>query len=343
MTINKLTKTTSNKKKIRPSLKDIAEQVGVTKMTVSRFLKDPKLVAEKTRIKIAQAVEDTGYIHNRAPAMLSKASSKAIGILLPSLSNQVFANFTQGIESVTNARGYEVLISHYGYDVDAEERKIASLLSYNVDGLILTGTQHTEKTLKMLKTVGIPIVESMEICENPIDMNVGLDHELAAYTATKDMISSGKRKVAYFGARLDSRTKLRMQGYDRAMVEFGLQKHHFLTHEHSSFSLGRELLNRALTDCADLDGVLCTNDDIAVGTILACNELEISIPETISIIGYNALDIGQAVSPRLTSIYTPRYEIGETSADILLNAIEGNANKKKIYNLGFNLTEGETF
>ena len=169
-----------NKKNIRPSLKDIAERVGVTKMTVSRFLSNPELVSEKTRIKIAQAVEDIGYIHNRAPAMLSKASSKAIGILLPSLSNQVFANFTQGIESITNVRGYEVLISHFGYDLEIEERKIASLLSYNIDGLILTGTNHTPRTLKMLKTVGIPVVETMELCKDPIDMNVGLDHEFAA-------------------------------------------------------------------------------------------------------------------------------------------------------------------
>lgn len=334
---------TVNNKKTRPSLKDIADRVGVTKMTVSRFLRDPTLVAEKTRIKIAQAVEDTGYIHNRAPSMLSKASSKAIGILLPSLSNQVFANFTQGVESVTNNRGYEVLMSHFGYDAEIEERKIASLLSYNVDGLILTAAIHTPKTLKMLKTLGIPVVEAMELCEEPIDMNVGLDHELASYTAVKAMIASGKRHVAYFGARLDNRTKLRMQGYDRAIIEFGLQKYHFLTNKHSSFTLGRELLNRALSECPDLDGIFCTNDDIAVGTILACNKKNISIPDKICIIGYNDLDIGQAVSPRLTSIYTPRYEIGETSAEILLNAIEGKRSKNKIYDLGFNITRGESF
>lgn len=332
-----------NKKNIRPSLKDIAERVGVTKMTVSRFLSNPELVSEKTRIKIAQAVEDTGYIHNRAPAMLSKASSKAIGILLPSLSNQVFANFTQGIESITNVRGYEVLISHFGYDLEVEERKIASLLSYNVDGLILTGTNHTPRTLKMLKTVGIPVVETMELCKDPIDMNVGLDHEFAAYTATMEMVKSGKQQIAYFGARLDSRTKLRMKGYDKAIIECGLKKNHFLTHKHSTFTLGRELLSRALDECSDLDGILCTNDDIAVGTIFACNERSISIPETICIIGYNALDIGQAVSPRLTSIYTPRYEIGETSASILLDAIEGKKVEQKIYDLGFKINKGESF
>jgi LacI family gluconate utilization system Gnt-I transcriptional repressor len=333
----------SIKKKVRPSLKDIADKVGVTKMTVSRFLRNPKLVSAKTRIKIAEAVEETGYIHNRAPAMLSKASSKSIGILLPSLSNQVFANFTQGIESVTNVRGYEVLISHFGYDSNIEERKIASLLSYNVDGLILTDTIHTPRTLKMLNTVGIPVVEAMELCDEPIDMNVGLDHELASYTAVKDMISSGKRNIAYFGARLDNRTKLRMEGYDRAVVEAGLQQLHFLTNKHSSFTLGRELLDTALDDCPALDGILCTNDDIAVGTVLACNDLKINIPEEICIVGYNALDIGQAISPRLTSIYTPRYEIGETSAEILLDTIEGKLNEKRRYDLGFTMTKGDTF
>jgi len=334
---------TSNKKNIRPSLKDIADSVGVTKMTVSRFLRSPELVSEKTRDKIAKAVEETGYIHNRAPSMLSKSSSKAIGILLPSLSNQVFTNFTQGIESVTNARGYEVLIAHFGYDSEIEERKIASLLSYNVDGLILTDTNHTDRTLKMLKTIGIPVVEAMELCDEPIDMNVGLDHEFASYSAVMEMIRSGKKHIAYFGARLDNRTKLRMQGYDKAIVESGLQKHHFLTNKHSSFTLGRNLLNRALDDCAELDGIICTNDDIAVGTILACNDLQIKIPDEIGIIGYNALDIGQAISPRLTSIYTPRYEIGETSAEILLDTIEGKAHNKKRYDLGFNMTKGETF
>ena len=333
----------SNKKNIRPSLKDIADRVGVTKMTVSRFLRNPELVSEKTRVKIAEAVEETGYIHNRAPSMLSKSSSKSIGILLPSLSNQVFANFTQGIESITNERGYEVLISHFGYDSKIEERKIASLLSYNVDGLILTDTNHTPRTLKMLKTVGIPIVEAMELCDEPIDMNVGLDHEFASYSAVMDMIRSGKRHIGYFGARLDNRTKLRMQCYDRAIIEMGLQKYHFLTNKHSSFTLGRELLACALEECPELDGIFCTNDDIAVGTILACNALKISIPEKISIIGYNALDIDQAMSPKLTSIYTPRYEIGEMSASILLDTIEGINNEKIKYDFGFNMTERESF
>ncbi|GEA50518.1 transcriptional regulator [Vibrio inusitatus NBRC 102082] len=330
-------------KKSRPSLKDVADRVGVTKMTVSRFLRNPELVSEQTRSKISKSIEEIGYIHNRAPAMLSKSSSKSIGILLPSLSNQVFANFTQGIEYVTNDRGYEVLIAHYGYSDEIEEKKVASLLSYHVDGIILTGTSHTSKTLQMLKTANIPVVEAMELTDDPIDMVVGLDHELASYTAVKAMLDSGRNNIGYFGARLDNRTKLRMQGYDRAMISAGEHKYHFLTHKRSCFTLGRELLDRALLECPELDGIFCTNDDIAIGTILACGERGIRVPEDIAIIGYNALDIGQAITPKLSSVYTPRYEIGEKSASILLDKIEGKSNRKNIYDLGYTITTGESF
>ena len=111
----------------------------------------------------------------------------------------------------------------------------------------------------------------------------------------------------------------------------------------TSKTLGRKLLEAALLECPALDGIFCTNDDIAVGTILACNALKINVPESISIIGYNNLDIGQAITPTLTSIYTPRYEIGEKSAELLLNAIEGKIIDPKIYDLGFELTKAQSF
>lgn len=119
--------------------------------------------------------------------MLSKSSSKAIGILLPSLSNQIFASFVQGIEAVTKANGYETLLAHFGYDEEEEERKIASLLAYQVDGLILTESHHTQRTLQMIASSGVPVVETMELPANPIDMAVGMDHVEASYQAVKKL------------------------------------------------------------------------------------------------------------------------------------------------------------
>ncbi len=329
-------------RKTRPTLQDIADRVGVTKMTVSRFIRDPNLVAEKTREKISKIINELGYIQNRAPAMLSKSSSKAIGILLPSLSNQVFANLVQGIEQITKQRGYHTLIAHCNYNELEEEEQIAFLLSYQVDGLILTETKHTEKTRQMLRSAGVPVVETMELPEQPIDMAVGLNHMEAAYSVINKMIANGKRHIMYFGARLDTRTKLRMEGYDKAMLEAGLTPQHVLTDEHSSFTLGGKLLLKGLKQVPDLDGIFCTNDDIAIGTMMECANKGISVPEQISIVGYNALDIGQAISPKLVSIDTPRFEIGKKSAELLLDALAGKRQKNSIVDMGFSLTLGES-
>ncbi|KXF83438.1 substrate-binding domain-containing protein [Enterovibrio coralii] len=329
-------------KKARSTLQDVADKVGVTKMTVSRYMRNPESVAKKTREKIAEAIEEIGYIENRAPAMLSKSSSKAIGILLPSLSNQIFASFVQGIETVTKAHGYETLLAHFSYDANEEEHKIASLLAYQVDGLILTETNHTKKTRQMIKNAGIPVVETMELPEKPIDMAVGMDHVHASYKVVKDMIASGKSSIAYFGARLDTRTRLRMEGYDKAMLEAGLTPKHVLTEEHSSFSLANQLLSHALEQHPDLDGVFCTNDDIAIGTLLCAQQRGIKIPEQLAVVGYNALDIGQTISPRLTSVDTPRFQIGEKSAEILLQRLRGEDVEEMIVDMGFKVTDGES-
>lgn len=329
-------------KKARTTLQDVADQVGVTKMTVSRYLRNPQSVAEKTREKIAAVIEELGYIENRAPAMLSKSSSRAIGILLPSLSNQIFASFVQGIETVTKAHGYETLLAHFSYDELEEERKIASLLSYQVDGLILTESHHTERTLQMIKNAGIPVVETMELPSQPIDMAVGLDHIEASYQVVKRMIASGKRHIAYFGARLDTRTKLRMQGYDRAMLEAGLTPQHVLTGDHSCFSLADELLQRALAIMPTLDGVFCTNDDIAIGTLLVAQQRGIAVPAQLAVVGYNALDIGQTISPKLTSVDTPRFQIGEKSAELLLARLRGELPEQSVVDMGYKITAGES-
>ncbi|PML09006.1 transcriptional regulator [Vibrio breoganii] len=333
---------TQTPKKNRPTLQDVADLVGVTKMTVSRYLRNPDSVAEKTRHKISAVLEEVGYIENRAPAMLSKSSSKAIGVLLPSLSNQIFASFVQGIEAVTKEHGYEILIAHFSYDEQEEERKIASLLAYQVDGLILTESHHTKRTLQMIKSANVPVVETMELPENPIDIAVGLDHVEASYVAVKKLIAAGKTSIAYFGARLDTRTKLRMQGYDKALLEAGLELKHILTSEHSSSSLGHALLDKALQTYPDLDGVFCTNDDIAIGTVLSAQQRGIEVPKQISVIGYNALEMGQTIRPILTSIDTPRYDIGAKSADLLIQRLQGTLTTSPQVDMGYSFTLGES-
>ena len=133
-----------------------------------------------------------------------------------------------------------------------------------------------------------------------------------------------------------------MKGYDRAMTEAGLEPKHILTGEHSSFSLASDLLERALNTYPDLDGVFCTNDDIAIGTLLNAQQLNIKVPEQLAIVGYNALDIGQAISPKLTSVDTPRFASGEKSAELLISRLKGEEQADTIVDMGYQITAGES-
>ncbi|WP_109078704.1 gluconate operon transcriptional repressor GntR [Aggregatibacter kilianii] len=330
-----------NKNK-RPTLQDIADYLGITKMTISRYLRNPDSVANATQTRIAEAIERFGYIPNRAPDILSNAKSLAIGVLVPSLTNQVFANVIRGIEQITDKAGYQTMLAHYGYSEKKEEQRIESLLSYNVDGIILSESHHSEKTKKMLNVANIPVIEIMDTTEVGIQQVVGFDNIAAAQAMVETMINRGHRNVVYFAARQDKRTRLRQQGYENAMAKYQLTSHVIATKDHSSFTLGGELLHQALAKFPQLDGIFCTNDDIAIGAIFECQRLGINVPAQIAVAGFHGHDVGQSITPQLATVITPRLEIGRIAAQELLDRINDMPAQSSIINLGYQIHLGES-
>ncbi len=326
----------------RPTLQDIADQLGITKMTVSRYLRDPKTVAADTGAKIAVAIEQFGYIRNRAPDILSNAKSRAIGVLLPSLTNSVFADVLKGIESVTDPAGYQTMLAHYGYSEQKEEQRIESLLSYNVDGLILSENHHSERTLKMLEVANIPVIEIMDTSEIGTQQAVGFDNISAAQAMVEMMIRRGCKQVVYFSARMDKRTQLKKQGYEQVMRKHKLKPHTIATEASSSFTLGATLLQIALDKYPDIDGVFCTNDDLAIGALFECQRLGIKVPERIAIAGFHGHDVGQSLTPQLASVITPRFEIGKVAAQELFNRLNQQVPQNQMIDLGYQIHLGET-
>ncbi len=329
-------------KKKRPTLQDIADRVGVTKMTVSRCLRDPAQVSEAIREKVEQAVEDLGYIPNRAPDILSNAKSNAIGVLVPSLTNQVFAEVIRGIESVTTPAGYQTMIAHYGYSEELEEQSIASLLSYNVDAIILSENVHTDKARKMLQIASIPVVEIMDSYSPRIEQAVGFDNTQAAKEMTKAMLAQGREHIAYFAARMDERTRLKMEGYRQALAEVGKTEITLQTEAASSFTLGSKLLGEVLDKYPYVDGIFCTNDDLAIGALYECQRRRISIPEQMAIAGFHGHDISQVMIPKLATVLTPREEIGKVAAQQLIERLKGSQEWPACIDLGYQIELGES-
>ncbi|KJY83006.1 transcriptional regulator [Vibrio galatheae] len=311
-------------------------------MTVSRCLRDPSQVSEAIKDKINQAVEDLGYIPNRAPDILSNAKSNAIGVLVPSLTNQVFAEVMRGIESVTTPAGYQTMIAHYSYSSELEEQSIASLLSYNVDAIILSENFHTAKARKMLETASIPVVEIMDCFSPRIEQAVGFDNAKASQAMTEAILAKGRRSIAYFAARMDERTRLKLQGYRHAMEHAGLEPISLQTEDASSFTLGAKLLGELRDKYPEVDGIVCTNDDLAIGALYECQRRGISVPEQMAIAGFHGHDISQAMIPKLATVITPREEIGRVAATQLIERLKGKVTWEPSIDLGYQIEMGES-
>ncbi|OCG16699.1 transcriptional regulator [Gilliamella sp. wkB292] len=332
----------SYSKKRRTGLQEIANLIGISKMTVSRYLRDPNLVSKPLQSQISAAIEQLGYIPNKAPDMLSNAKSNAIGVVFPSLTNQVFADILKGIEMVTDAKGYQTMITHTGYNVDKEEQRVRSLLSYNIDGLILTERIHNPATLKMIEISGVPVVEIMDSVSPCIDMAVGFDNFTATRNMIHRMIEKGRRNIVYFSARQDQRSIIRQKGYEKAMQEAGLTPRTLATKEASSYELGARFLHQILKEFPAVDGIFSTNDDLALGVLLECQRMGIEIPKQIAIVGFHGHQIGQYMNPRLASIHTPRIEMGKIAAELLLKRINGERIDQKVVDLSVEYLDGES-
>ncbi|OOE74284.1 gluconate operon transcriptional repressor GntR [Salinivibrio sp. ML290] len=331
----------ANKKK-RPTLQDIADRVGVTKMTVSRCLRDPAMVSDAAREKIQLAVEELGYIPNRAPDILSNAKSHAIGVLVPSLTNQVFAEVIRGIESVTSPEGYQTMIAHYSYSAALEEQSIESLLSYNVDAIILSENVHTDRARKMLQTASIPVIEIMDSVSPRLEQAVGFDNTKASRDMTNVLIEKGRRCIAYFAARMDERTRLKLEGYHQAIAQTQQTPISLQTEDASSFTLGAKLLGQLLELHPEVDGIVCTNDDLAIGALYECQRRGIKVPEHIAIAGFHGHDISQAMLPKLATVITPREEIGRVAATELIARLRGADTWPSHIDLGYRIEHGES-
>lgn len=223
----------------------MVDRIGVTKMTVSRFLCNLEQVSIALRDKIIVVLDELGYTPSRAPDVLSNATSWATGALLLSLTNQVFAEILRGIESVTDIHGYQTMLARYGYKPEMEQERLESMLSRDIDGLILTKRTHAPCILRMIEVMGILVVELMDSESPCLDIAVGSDNFEAAHQMITATIARGHRHIAYLGIRLDERTIIEQKGYEQAMLDAGLMSYSVMAGQSSPYSSGIELIRQA--------------------------------------------------------------------------------------------------
>lgn len=325
----------------RITLDDVATLAGVTKMTVSRYLRTPEKVKPETAERIASVIAEVGYQPDPDNPAVSSQATPRIGVLIPSFNNQIFADVLAGIESVTTAHGYQTLVVNYDYDSQREEEQIATVLALNVKALLLTESVHTLRAEKYLKAAKIPVAEVMGLSSNPERINVGFDNYRAGFDMTNMLLASGKKQIIYFGSMSDIRDEQRYAGYCQAMHEAGREVGRIAPNKVSSVMIGTGMMTLARQMYKQMDGILCTNDDLAVGVLQECIASGIKVPQEMAIAGFHGLEIGQIITPRLASVLTPRVEMGKVATEILIKKIKGLPTIEKV-DLHYRLSMGET-
>ncbi len=311
--------------KSRPTLVDVAAYAGVSPITVSRALSHPEKVSEKLRAKVAKAVKSLGYIPDASARALASGKSPAIVTLIPSLANSVFVDVLESIHSVLEDANYQMLIGNTYYRADEEERLLRAYLANQPSGLLLAGFERTAACERLIVECGLPVVYMMETSNKRHVHSVGIDQQGAGYALMAALLSRGFKRIGLIAAQLDRRTLMRVEGYRASLraAKVWSAKREILTSTPSSSALGAQLLDQLLTQAPDTDCVFFCNDDLAIGGLRRAHERGLFVPQQLGITGFNDLAQAQWVTPTLTTVNTPRAEVGRRAATMLLKLIRG--------------------
>ena len=326
-------------KSSRVTLNDVATRAKVSTVTASRVLRKPEMVSADLRARVTAAVRELAYIPNQLASALASSRTGRIGVIVPSLTNGVFNDYLRALHDVFVPAGFQVLVLNSHYMPGREEKAIATMLGQFPEAIILAGVSQTPQARKSLKQAGIPVVQTMEIASKPIDINIGMSQYDAGYAAARHLFELGHRKVGQVSAPLDRRARTRIEGYLQAAKEFEAEPMMVSADQPSSVPLGGQLLIELLERWPPVTAVFCGNDNLALGALFECQRRGIAVPDDLSIIGFNDLEVSACACPSLSSIATPRYEMARCAAEIILEIIRGSGQrpKQRQIDLGFRL------
>ncbi len=313
----------NGKERKRKTLDDVARLARVSPITVSRTLRSPDIVSPELRQRIESAVAKLGYVPNVAASRLASSRSHTVGVIVPTLYNVIFAEYLQALHEVFLLSGFQVVVVNSRYSEDEEEKAIRTLLGQHVEAIIVVGVDHTPMARKLLQQSRIPVIETFELTDTPININIGLSQSKAGHGATQFLIDQGHRKIGFIVGHLDVRAAARLNGYKQAMLEADLPWGGMIATipNHSTINLGSAIMNMLVEERKIPDAIFCIDDNLALGALMQCRKLGLRVPDDISILGFHDLEFAAYASPSLSSVATHRRKLGELAAKTAISAM----------------------
>jgi LacI family transcriptional regulator len=309
----------------KATVEDIARAAGVSTATVSRVLNGSPLVRPELKARVGAQIEALGYVRHGAARTLASNRSHTIGAVVPTINNAIFAAGIEAFERRLEQAGYTLLLAVSNYSLDNELRQVRRLLEGGVDALMLIGNDHRDETFAMLERARVPHVATWSYDGAARCPNIGFDNRDAAMRIVDHLAGLGHRSIGMIAGMTDGndRAAERLAGVRAALARRALPLPDRLVFERPySIEAGREALSLFLKLEAPPTAIICGNDVLALGVLFEAIARGISVPDDLSVTGFDNLPLTAHVSPPLTTIDVPSTAMGEQAAGALLAMLQ---------------------
>lgn len=329
------------------TLTDVAQAAGVSPSTVSRALRGERAVDPALIERVQTVSAKLGYVPDPAARALASQRSNHVAILIPLLSNALFVDLLDAAQKTLRAAGYQTLMGVTHYDASEEEQLLREQLLHRPAGLLVTGLDHNAATRKLMESSQVPCVHLMDLPaadQGGAPYCVGFRQTDAGAAMTRHLLQTGRTRIAFAGAQLDPRVMQRLYGWRTALQEAGFYEPalEFLNPAPSSLALGGVLFEQIMRQRPAVDAIFFCNDDLAQGALMAALRMGISVPSQVAIAGFNDLTGSDQMLPPLTTVRTPRAQIGQAAAEMLLTLMRSEAPASAQVDLGFEILQRQS-
>jgi LacI family transcriptional regulator len=315
------------------TIKLLAKELGLAVSTVSKALRDSHEISAETKAKVLEFAHKHNYVPNPYASSLRHQKSKTIAVVLPEVADSFFSLAINGIESVAKEKGYHVLIYLTHESAEREEIILGDFNSGRVDGILISVSQQTKNGHHIIKAMadGLPIVFFDRVCEDVPAAKVITDDYESCYKATQHLINKGCKKIAYLSISKNlSINKKREAGYCKALEDARIKcNENYMVEcgadETANFSSILSLLKKQQRP----DAIIASVEKLVPPVYIACNTLNLQIPQQIKVVSFTNLATSPILNPPLTTIAQPAFEMGSKAATVLFKTIEKPAQNNK--------------
>ncbi len=305
------------------TLRDIAQGLGVSVVTVSKVLRNQGKISAATRKRVLQRAKELNYQANLVARSLVTRRTFTIGLLLPDFTHPFFAEVAKAIAETVRPHGYHVIISYFEENPDLERKEMDSLMAHQVDGLIAASAQSRPDSFETVLQRKVPLV----LIDRPIaglqTSFVGADNEAIGRLATNYLIEQGCRRIAHLRGPKIGIAEARLAGYRHALKKHGIElPSRYVVGARYADSTGYSAMRRLLQCHPIPDGVFCYNDPVAIGAMKAISEAGLRIPQDIAVVGAGNVHYSDVLAVPLTTIDQGTEQIGKRAAELLMAEID---------------------